>query len=105
MDIEIHDQHPLAAPLVETDLRRNHQIVEQAEAAAKVPVGMMITAGDLQAAAVLESVTAGGDSGPDRVQGAFNQHGRPGKAESAYSLQIEPAGEGRVHIVSIVDAR
>lgn len=53
----------------------DHQIVEQAEATAKVPMGVVIAAGDLQAATLLEGVTAGGDGGPDRAQGAFNQHG------------------------------
>ncbi|MNE36899.1 hypothetical protein D3C80_1307330 [compost metagenome] len=75
MDIEIHDEHLLAAPLVEAGPGRYHQIVEQAEAAAKVPVSVMIAAGDLEAAALLEGVTAGGDGGPDRAQGARNQHG------------------------------
>ncbi|MNV32498.1 hypothetical protein D3C71_1238380 [compost metagenome] len=75
VDIEIHDEHLLAAPLVEAGPGCDHQIVEQAEATAKVPMGVVIAAGDLQAAALLEGVTAGGDGGPDRAQGAFNQHG------------------------------
>jgi hypothetical protein len=35
MDIEIDDQYLLAAPLVQAHLGRDHQIVEEAEAAAK----------------------------------------------------------------------
>ena len=104
MDIEIHDQHLLAAPLVEAGPGRYHQIVEQAEAAAKVPVGVMIAAGDLQTAALLEGVTAGGDGGPDRAQGPLHQHGGPRKAEPADGAVIQGAGksadiQGRVKLI------
>ncbi|MNG09455.1 hypothetical protein D3C84_928740 [compost metagenome] len=63
----------------------------------------MIAAGDLQAAALLEGVAAGGYGGPDRAQGAFNQPRRPGKAESADGAVIQGAGKGRRYIVGVVD--
>ena len=102
MDIEIHDQHPLAESLVQAGSCRDHQIVEEAEAAAKPPVGVVVAAGDLQSAALRKGVAAGGQGGADRVQGTFNQQGRPGKAEPANGPFIEGAGEGGLYIGRIV---
>ena len=102
MDIEIDDQYLFAAPFVQTGLGGDHQIVEQAKAATKVPVGVVIATGDLQAAALREGVSAGGKGGPHRAQGAFNQHGGPGKPQLANGARIQGAGEGRFHIGRIV---
>ncbi len=94
MDIEIHDQYPLAESLVQAGSCRDHQIVEEAEAAAKPPVCVVVAAGNLQSAALRKGVAAGGQGGADRVQGTFNQQGRPGKAEPANGPFIESTGEG-----------
>ena len=75
MDIEIDDQYLLAAPFVQAHLGGDHQIVEEAKAATNIPVGVVIAAGDLQAATLLQGVAAGGQGGSHRAQGALHQQG------------------------------
>lgn len=75
MHIEIDDQYLFTAPLVEAGLRGNYQIVEQTKTAAMIPMGVVVAAGDLQAAALLKRIAAGGNGGTDRAQGALHQHG------------------------------
>ena len=65
-------------------------------------MGVVIAAGDLQAATLLQGVAAGGQGGSHRAQGALNQQGRPGETELANSTGIKGAGEGCLHIGGIV---
>ncbi|MNT86163.1 hypothetical protein D3C72_2264180 [compost metagenome] len=48
-------------------------------------------------------MAAGRQGGADRVQGALDQQGRPGETELADGARIEGAGEGRLHIVGVVN--
>lgn len=103
MDIEVHDQHLIAAPLVQAGLRSNHQIVEQTKTAAVSPVGVVIAAGYLQSAALFEGVAAGGQGSPDREQGALDEPWRPGKTELADGVIVKLACKCGTHIVTVVN--
>ena len=105
MDVEIDDQHLLAASLVQAGPGRDHQIVEQAETAAKVPMGVVVAAGDLQPQPCSRAWRLAARVAPTERRVRSISRGDQGKPSRRMAASSRRPLEGGIHVVGIMNPR
>lgn len=99
MDIEIDDEDPIDAPVVDESFRSDRKIVEDTEAGTKVRMCMVCSAGHVARNTMIQRQPRGKERSRYGRSRSLDERCTPGKPDPSQRFAVEATVEERVYIV------